>query len=426
MFAALDEDGRIVKGAKVWLDGTVFEADEGGEVSVPFAADADHAGKKTAIVGAGRLASAVAFEHEAERYSLEMQVVLPQEVLVAGSEVTALLRPTLRTSGVVSTLKLLEHPVLTVTFTDIRDATSVKTYRNFALFDDAESVCRFTVPRSVQKVAFRLEGSVKRVTGGEDERLSCEWSTGANAIAKSRQVEQLFLRRTSKGYVLECRGRTGERIASRAVALTFKHRAFRRPHEIKKTLQGDENGEIALGALTDIAEVLTDAFGGWKWRLDDGVRLSSQLDRGIASAEGETIAIPARGLFAGAWPGAARMENRVSLLAVNKAGEVTEDCVRACSYSNGVLRIAGLLAGDYMLRFRTENSSAVKISIAKAAKTVGAFAFRHRRPRWAENRICRGGDERSSARAPREGGRRRASACVRGAHDARMVGANAG
>ena len=371
VFAALDEDGRIVKGAKVWLDGTVFEADEGGEVSVPFAADADHAGKKTAIVGAGRLASAVAFEHEAERYSLDMQVVLPQEALVAGSEATALLRPTLRTSGVVSTLKLLEHPVLTVTFTDIRDATSVKTYRNFALFDDAESVCRFTVPRSLQKVAFRLEGSVKRVTGGEDERLSCEWSTGANAIAKSRQVEQLFLRRTSKGYVLECRGRTGERIASRAVALTFKHRAFRRPHEIKKTLQGDENGEIALGALTDIAEVLTDAFGGWKWRLDDGVRLSSQLDRGIASAEGETIAIPARGLFAGAWPGADIMANRVSLLAVNKAGEVTEDCVRACSYSNGVLRIAGLLAGDYMLRFRTENSSAVKISIAKAAKTVG-------------------------------------------------------
>ena len=260
VFAALDENGKIVKGTKVWLDGTVFKADENGEVSVPFAADAKSAGRKTAIVGAGRLASAIEFNHAAETYSLDLHVVLPQEALVAGCEATALVRPMLRAGGIVSTLKLLESPTLTVTFKDVKGRETVKTYKEFELFDDAESVCRFKVPWNLSNVKFKLEGRVKRVTGGDDERPSAAWSMNVNEIANGSQIEQLFLRRVANGYVLECRGRTGERIAHRAVTLTFKHCAFRaggrmvKPGEgfppgrlIDKTLQCDENGEIIQG-----------------------------------------------------------------------------------------------------------------------------------------------------------------------------------
>ena len=383
VFAALDENGKIVKGTKVWLDGTVFKADENGEVSVPFAADAKSAGRKTAIIGAGRLASAIEFDHAAETYSLDLHVVLPQEALVAGCEATALVRPMLRAGGIVSTLKLLESPTLTVTFKDVKGRETVKTYKEFELFDDAESVCRFKVPWNLSNVKFKLEGRVKRVTGGDDERPSAAWSMNVNEIAKGSQIEQLFLRRVADGYVLECRGRTGERIAHRAVTLTFKHCAFRaggrmvKPGEgfppgrlIDKTLQCDENGEIKLGALVDIEEVSTKEFGGWKWRLKRGMRIA-YAGNGIASAEGEKIAIPAKGLFDGVWPGAEELESWVSLLAVNKAGEITEDCIGACSYSNGVLRITGLRAGDYRLKSRTEKAEAIKISVAKTAKAVG-------------------------------------------------------
>ncbi len=384
VFAALDEDGKIVKGAKVWLDGTVFTADENGEVSVPFVADGKSAGRKTAIVGAGRLASAIEFNHAAEEYSLGLHVVLPQESLVAGREATALVRPKLRTGGVASSLKFLGNPTLTVTFTDVNGRDSVKTYKGFSLFDDAESVCRFKVPRNLSRVVFKLEGVVKRMTGGDDARLSAAWAMGVNAIANGKQIEQLFLRRTSEGYVLECRGRTGERIAHRAVPLSFKHRAFKSGwregkggsgaippgRTVEKTLQCDDNGEIRLGSLADIEEVRATAFGGWKWRPESGMSIAS-AGGGIASAEGETIAIPARGLLNGAWPGADVFENWVSLLAVNRGGEISEDCIGACSYSNGVLRIAGLRAGDYLLKFRTERHAPVKISVAKTAKGVG-------------------------------------------------------
>ena len=128
VFTALDEEGRIVKGAKLWIDGTVFKADDSGEIPVPFAAVAEKAGRKTAIVEAGRLATAIEFDHALEDFSLAMSVVLPHEQFVAGCEAVALVRPVLRTGGIVSTLNLVEKPVLTVTFTDFKGRVSVKKF----------------------------------------------------------------------------------------------------------------------------------------------------------------------------------------------------------------------------------------------------------------------------------------------------------
>ena len=368
VFTALDEDGKVVKGAKLWLGGTVFKAEENGEIPVPFATSAKDAGVKTAVVEAGRLASTVTFTHETEWHSLSMSVVLPPEALVAGREATALVRPVLQTSGIHSALGILENPVLTLTFTDIRGRSSVRKFPGFELFDDAESVCRFMVPAKLARIDFALEGTVKRATGGDDERVSARWSRAANAIARTQRVEQLFLRRTSGGYLLECRGRTGEPVAHRAVDVRLKHRAFK--GEMPVMMQGDGNGVVKLGPLVDIEEISTGDFGAYRWKLDCGAKWPFG-GKGISAAEGEAIALPVRGLFDGSWPGAERMESRVSLLAVNRDGKYTADCIDACSYSNGVLRIAGLLAGDYRLTFRTEAVPTVNISVVRPGKGVG-------------------------------------------------------
>ena len=76
--------------------------------------------------------------------------------------------------------------------------------------------------------------------------------------------------------------------------------------------------------------------------------------------------MPVRDLFAGEWPGAKRFDVRVSLLALNKAGEVTGNYISACSYTNGILRVAGLPAGDYRLTLRDRGSES-RLSVAKTA-----------------------------------------------------------
>ena len=369
VFTVFDEGGQVVKGAKVWIDGTVFKAEENGEIPVPFASSPKSSGRKTAIVEAGRLAAPVSFELKCEAYSLAIGVALPAESLVAGCEATALIRPTLFVSGMPSSLKIVQNPVLTVTLKSTNGRESVKTFEDFALFDDAESICRFKVPSDLLSVSFELAGSVKRASGGDDEKLSAGSHFAVNGIRNTQQVVQLVMRKGGDGYRIEMRGRTGEPIPSRPVNLRFAHCAFG-GCPIQVNLQGDAEGVVRLGLLDDITTVSTSDFGGYEWNIAS----ESQWpygERMIAVAEGESFELPIRGLLAGKWPGASELANRLSLLRVNGAGEVTDDCIAACSYEGGVVHVEPLPAGDYVLSLRTENRQAAKITVVRAAKGSG-------------------------------------------------------
>lgn len=368
VFTALDEAGRVVKGARAVVDGESFAADENGEISVPFAADANKAGRKTAVVGAGGLAAALAFDHAEESFALDMSVAIPQEAFVAGREATALIRPSLSVAGVKATLALVEKPTLTATFTDIDGRTSVKTVRDFALFDDAESVYKFTVPKRLASVRFDLAGRIRKAVGEGYATVEDSATVAVNDITKGDEIAQFIMRGAADGYALELRGRTGEPIPNAVVGVEVHHRAMVHPRTF--TLQTDAKGEIRLGALKDIEKVAAwrkigggHRKGKTEWELGS----PSQIDfpREIALAEGEDVEIPARGLFEGGWPHADDFAARVSLLAENGDGLYTADCIGACSYSNGLLRVAGLRAGDYRLTFRAEDET-VLIRVAKA------------------------------------------------------------
>ena len=362
VFTALDEKGHVVKDAKLRLGETVFAADANGEIAVPFAADAKSAGRKVAVVGAGRLATTVAFDHVTERLSLGLAAVLPSEALVAGRRATALLRPSLAVSGKPATLELLKDARLTLTFTDLDGHETVVPYPDLALADAAESVVTFTVPERLVGVRFALTGTVRRAVTGTDETLEATAEHWANEVCRGTQVEQAFLRRTAKGYRIELRGRNGEPLADRAVGLEFSHRAFRRT--VRKTLQTNADGILELGPLTDIRRIAGSDHADFVWDIGEE---SPSWPAALTAAEGESLELPVRDLLAGDWPGAARLAVRVSLLGVNAAGAVTKDWISACSYRDGVLKLSGLPAGDYTLTLRDRGVSC-KVLVTK---TVG-------------------------------------------------------
>ena len=375
VFTALDEKGVAVKGARLKVDDAVFEADEKGEIAVPFAQTKDLAVRKTAIVGAGRLAAAIEFNHAEETLSLALQAVLSQESLVAGCEATALLRPVLRSSGVQAPVELLENSSLSIVFDDAEGRSSVVEVKDFKPSSSEESVVRFMVPKRLVSLEFKLSALARRATDGE--RTSLEASSQLfqmNGILRTDAIRQYFLRRTSAGYVIECRGRTGERMPNLALDVSFKHKAFRTQRTLN--LQCDANGELHLGTLADIVSV---SCGGMTWILGgDGL---AGFPSALSAAEGETLEIPARGLFEGEWPGAQEMASRVSLLATAQDGSYTGDYIGACSYTNGVLRLAGLPAGDYRLALRAEGLSAT-VRIASTAGAVGDGAAIAGAARW--------------------------------------------
>lgn len=363
VFTAIDESGRPVKGAHLRLDGTVYAADEDGEIAVPFAADLNSGGEKTAVVTDGRLASMIAFTHAVEAPDLRLTVFLPDECLVAGRTATALLRPHLIISDEDAPLELLKNPVVTVTFTDLEGHSHVKTYPGITLADDAECAVSFKVPARLRRIEFTVSGTLTHAVSGKVETLKASSDRSVNGICATDTIGQAFLRRTASGWCLELRGRTGEPLPARALNVSFRHQAFTTYKTL--TLQADDQGVVDLGRLSDISVVSLN-FEGHDysfWDISDDVVV---LPPSLTAAEGEVFELPVRDLFAGEWPGAKRFDVRVSLLALNKAGEVTDNCISACSYTNGILRVAGLPAGDYHLTLRDRGISC-RLSVAKTA-----------------------------------------------------------
>ncbi|MBO7687446.1 MAG: hypothetical protein J6V72_13730 [Kiritimatiellae bacterium] len=362
VFTAIDEAGKPVKGARLRLDGTLYAADEDGEIAVPFAADAKSAGRKTAVATDGRLASTIAFTHAVEEPALELKAFLPDECLVAGRTATALLRLRLRISGADAPLGLLKNPVLTMTFVDQDGNRQVKPCPDAVFADDAECAVSFTVPARLRSVSFTVSGSITHAVTEKVETLEASTAMSVNGVCDTDMIGQAFMRRTASGWRLELRGRTGEPLSARALPLTLKHRAFKATKTLM--LQADEQGVVELGRLADISSVSLKFEGhGYRWDTSDDAVV---LPPGLTAAEGEAFELPVRDLFAGEWPGAKRLAVRVSLLALNRAGEVTGNCISACSYTNGILRIAGLPAGDYRLTLRDRRKSC-RLSVAKTA-----------------------------------------------------------
>ncbi|MBR0504028.1 MAG: hypothetical protein IJJ84_01385 [Kiritimatiellae bacterium] len=362
VFTAIDAAGQPVKGARLRLGETVFTADEDGEIAVPFAADAKSGGEKTAVVTDGRLATTVDFFHREEDPALYLSAFLPAECVVAGRTATAILRPRLRISGEDAPLELLKNPVVTATFTDLDGHSHVKTYPDVTLADDAECAVSFKVPARLQRIEFTVSGTLTRAVAEKVETLTATDSLDFNGICETDTIGQAFLRRTVSGWHLELRGRTGEPLPARAVTVAFRHRAFKTDRKL--TLQADERGVVEFGRLADISRVSLNFEGqDYSWDTSDDAVV---LPPALAAAEGEVFELPVRGLFAGEWPGAKRFDVRVSLLALNKAGEVTGNCISACSYRNGILRVAGLPAGDYRLTLR-DRGEACRLFVAKTA-----------------------------------------------------------
>lgn len=351
MFTALDESGKALKDISVHVGDSVFTAGKDEDYAVvPFAPTPETAGSKTAYVRAGRLASSCEFRNGTEGYELSVNWAVPPETLVSGTDAVLLALPKLRCTGNGFEVdpSLVKAAKLTLTLIDNDGTESVRTTELGALAGDAV-VHSFRVPDRFAALRAAMTGTVRNGTTGKDDEVSAETEiAGPGASEVAGAIEQVFLRRSSDGYRLELRGLNGEPLPARVVNVSFRHRVFK--NNIDFTLQTDDAGAIKLGKLADIVSLTAKATDTRTWNIsEDSV---CNLPGALNAAEGETFRIPASGLFTGAWPGADKLESRVSLLAVNARGETTRDCISNVKAENGVLEIAGLPAGDYELSLR--------------------------------------------------------------------------
>ena len=357
----LDETDQPVRGASAWVAGREYEADDAGEISIPYST---RPGERPMILrGPDGFASLARFEHTGENYALTAGFFVDREALRVGGEAKLLVRPDFRINGVAAPLEILQEVKLTITSANLEGVTTTQEVPGFELHSDRESVHRFAVPPRLLTLTFRLEGQVEQVSTGKKVSLAASVVRQINGIDQAEPTFDLHLSRMDGHAVLEVLGKSGERLADRPVRLKIEHRDFQAGYSV--TLKSDDQGRIDLGELPNIAQITASSPGTHTtaWQIAAGEDAHSR-PAVLHALQGVTIHVPhlSQGPLS---------RSDYSLLAV-RGGTFVRDHFDKLTLEQGYLTIQGLAAGDYSLKIKREGR-VIPIRVT-AGEMVGRFA----------------------------------------------------
>jgi len=246
-FRVYDADGKLVPKAKALFGNREFEADEKGDIVIPFGS---LLATESLVLIDGAIASVQLFVHNTENYQLQAGFLLDPQSLLAGAKANVVIRPNLLCNGQMVSLSQLEKPMLTITSTDLDGIEAVQTIPNLKLADNGELVHSFLVPQRLANIAITLSGQVLKLSNDSRVPVSASHSIAINAMAKTAQLRDFFLTQTDQGFLLELRGRNGEPASRIPVQLEFK--LFGIVPTVSVRLATNESGLIDLGALASV------------------------------------------------------------------------------------------------------------------------------------------------------------------------------
>ena len=381
-FTILDDAGRKVMKAELFLEGQRITSGADGTILVPFSTAP---GRKpiviTAPVGDGELTSLDFFEHAAESHELRAGIHVDRESLRTRQRAEVIIRPSLLVNGRPVSLGLLESPKLTIQSVDLDGVPATKEVAEFELFEDRERAYEFLVPQRLASVTFTLSGKVKRLTaGGELQSLSARESFDVNEIDRTDTIEDLFLVRSGDRTHVEVRGKTGEPRPSRPVTITLKARDYRHPASF--TLKTDAEGSIDLGILPASGPGAIDTITAQgpegtthTWPLLPDRAAFQQTVHGRA---GEPVRIPwlPRSVSRRGLPAGKPARDEVSLFELH-GGSFSVDRFEQVGVEDGNLVLSGLPAGDFELFLKGSNTRIeVRITAGERVDDLFVGSFR--------------------------------------------------
>ncbi|MBP7866141.1 MAG: hypothetical protein KA419_09345 [Acidobacteria bacterium] len=363
----LDESGRIVKDAGLWMENRLYRSAADGTIVLPYS---ERPGTKNVAFLAGESVSLGTLDHLAENYRLDAGFHVEREALLAGKTATVAVRPVLTINGKPIGLDCLESPVLVVATGDLDRAQSVREVPNFALKGELEPVYAFQVPERLTSITFTLKAKVRPAQGGEPRDLSSTASFPLNGIDATDATEALFLSLAEGGYAVDLLGKSGEARVGRAVMVQLTHRDFKETLDF--LLRTDANGRVRLGKLPGVTAVQAQAEPVQRsWTLPTDRYL---LESPVVRPAGAPVRIP----------GAAADGPPPFLLERGDRGVALHDRSAALGREDGFLVLKDLPAGAYEL-YLPDDGRVIGVRLAP--------------PEGAEGRL-RDGDRRWDAATP--------------------------
>jgi len=353
-----DERGAVLHDARLWLGGRELAPREDGSITIPFST---RPGRVPMLLVHGEIAQLERLDHPAEEVELTAGFYLERESLVPNRRARVLCRPTLTIAGSPVSIALLEEARLEVTVR-LLDGTGTSLGRPAALQDDGEAVFEIDAPEGATEVTLTLRGRVRVVSTQRSVEVEDRTSAVFNQIHTTGEIEAAHLASVAgKGaseHTLFLLGKTGEPLAGRALPLALQHRLLR--DAVTLTLETDERGAIALGALDGITRVSVRLPSGTQQAWD--LEATHDAPGTVHARPGDPIVLPAPPTVTSAADG--RVPAADLLLVELRGGAPARDCSAAVTLEARALIIAGLEPGLYRLACR--GSSDVTIIIGGA------------------------------------------------------------
>lgn len=335
----MNEIGKVVKDADLWVDGSLYEPNEEGRITLPFSTQP---GNVAAVVTEGDFSCLQPFNHIGEKYQFEAAIYLDRESLTRSNKAKVLIRPSLKIAGGNPVpVSMLESPKLVVTATDLDGIATKKVIDGLKLSEAVETICEFVVPPRLSSVSFELSADLKVVSENKTQRMIARRNYQFNGIDKSDTIEDIHLLPTKAGYFLEILGKNGERRAGQPVRIKVLTGDFKNP--ILADLQSDVDGLVALGPLTNVVEISVENRDGNKKKNWPLATQDQAYVRTIHARAGGEVKLPA--------PAGVTQADRnyISLMELRRNSFV-KDYFNLVKVEDGLVKISDLPRGDYQLR----------------------------------------------------------------------------
>ena len=355
----------VGRSGAAWFGGVRYDADKKGRILLPFS----QAGTVPVVLADGDLASLVKVSLPTENYYLNLGVLIDQETLLPGREAEIAIRPALSLGDKPVPLSKIDDATLTVSTVDADGISSASEVKDFALFDDRESLHKLRVPTRLRQITVTLSGEVPSIANpGEPLEVSATESFSLNEINSSDAVADSYLTKIDGGYVIELLGKSGEPVPDVALNLALRHRDF--TDTLAVTLKTDASGTISLGAMDDITSVIVSGGGvsPRTWELEsDRFSWSSTIQARV----GETVSIPQVGSDG-------KLDRSDFAIFEIRDGHLIEDVFSKATAIDGAVALEGLEAGDYEVLLR-ESGRTIDLLVTDAEKTTFGYALSENR-----------------------------------------------
>ena len=341
----IDEAGKAVNDATVWLSGKQYKGDESGVILLPYASSP---GRKPLVLERGNQASLEMIDHLAESYGLSAGFHVERESLLARGQAELLVRAQLTLAGKPVSKALLEDVRLHITAVNLDGISTTQEVKDFKLGESREATHLFQTPDRLASLSFRLTGKVRNQSEAREHAVEATGGLTVNGTRRTQQRGGLHLVRDAAGYSIELLGRTGEPIADMPTRLKIKHRDFR--NTVDTQLQSDAEGRIRLGdlktlELIDWVEATSQEGATRRWSLPRPDSVRPVL---VHARAGEPVVMPADGVKP--------VDQQITVLET-RAGVFRADSLRGRSagkvsrVEGGSIVLEGLPAGDHEIFF---------------------------------------------------------------------------